>query len=391
MSECITINVGGKLFMTSRDTLTRISDSYFSACINSSMSHSVDAHGNLFIDRDPKYFRQILSYMRSPEYGIVLPTDPIDKRNMLIELNYYSLISPSYVHKHIYRFSESDLYIDDKLVYNLPFTFSMYGLCGRKHADNAEIYVCGGRSSNRHNSTTFKLVGSHDIGNASMTLKYDYKYIPLPNMNTGMYSARSIIYENTLATFGNTLNNISCETLNLNTNNKWNICKFPELKSGDPTPIVFNDKVYVFCYDSRLYTTDNFDTWSLDTTYENNRVNMAVTEYSGCICLLGGRPVNSNDNGSNICIKIDIRQKNTISMANLNVRRIRGTAYVYNDNLYIDGGYTVSESSPSLVAAHLKGHGIAGDKQICSIEQYEPRMNVWFISGNSPAFGTCVI
>lgn len=63
----IKLNVGGKRFVTSRQTLTWIPDSFFQSLLSGRIPSLKDEDGAIFIDRDPDLFKPILNYMRSRE------------------------------------------------------------------------------------------------------------------------------------------------------------------------------------------------------------------------------------------------------------------------------------------------------------------------------------
>ncbi|XP_028656150.1 BTB/POZ domain-containing protein KCTD21-like isoform X3 [Erpetoichthys calabaricus] len=52
MSELVTLNVGGKLYTTSRATLACYPDSMLGAMFSGKLPSSKDSQGNCFIDRD---------------------------------------------------------------------------------------------------------------------------------------------------------------------------------------------------------------------------------------------------------------------------------------------------------------------------------------------------
>jgi hypothetical protein len=60
----ITLNVGGEIIMTHRETLTQISDSKLAAIVSSNESVSVDASGHIFLDLNPELFRHLLDQLR---------------------------------------------------------------------------------------------------------------------------------------------------------------------------------------------------------------------------------------------------------------------------------------------------------------------------------------
>ncbi|KAM9033432.1 SH3KBP1-binding protein 1-like isoform 2-T2 [Sarcophilus harrisii] len=65
--EVIHLNVGGKRFSTSRQTLTWIPDSFFSSLLSGRISTLKDETGAIFIDRDPTIFAPILNFLRTKE------------------------------------------------------------------------------------------------------------------------------------------------------------------------------------------------------------------------------------------------------------------------------------------------------------------------------------
>jgi hypothetical protein len=69
-ADIINLNVGGQRFSTSRQTLTWIPDSFFTAMLNGLISTNRDEQGYIFIDRDPKLFSIILNYLRTKELDI---------------------------------------------------------------------------------------------------------------------------------------------------------------------------------------------------------------------------------------------------------------------------------------------------------------------------------
>ena len=57
------LNVGGKLFMTTKDTLRR--GSFFDSILNGNFDNRVDEKGYILIDRDPDAFEIILRFLRT--------------------------------------------------------------------------------------------------------------------------------------------------------------------------------------------------------------------------------------------------------------------------------------------------------------------------------------
>ncbi|XP_062840715.1 BTB/POZ domain-containing protein KCTD11 [Anolis carolinensis] len=60
----VTLNVGGKLYSTTLETLTRFPDSMLGAMFRGPQPALTDSRGNYFIDRDGKAFRHVLNFLR---------------------------------------------------------------------------------------------------------------------------------------------------------------------------------------------------------------------------------------------------------------------------------------------------------------------------------------
>lgn len=65
LREPVSLNVGGELYTTTLDTLTRCRDSMLGAMFSGQIPPLRDRRGYVFIDRDGKVFRHILNYLRS--------------------------------------------------------------------------------------------------------------------------------------------------------------------------------------------------------------------------------------------------------------------------------------------------------------------------------------
>ncbi|XP_060041926.1 SH3KBP1-binding protein 1 isoform X2 [Erinaceus europaeus] len=85
--EVIHLNVGGKRFSTSRQTLTWIPDSFFSSLLSGRISTLKDETGAIFIDRDPTVFAPILNFLRTKE----LDSRGVHGSSLLHEAQFYGL------------------------------------------------------------------------------------------------------------------------------------------------------------------------------------------------------------------------------------------------------------------------------------------------------------
>uniref|UniRef100_A0ACB8FFC5 SH3KBP1-binding protein 1 n=1 Tax=Sphaerodactylus townsendi TaxID=933632 RepID=A0ACB8FFC5_9SAUR len=68
--ELVQLNVGGRRFSTSRQTLTWAPDSFFSSLLSGRISTLKDETGAIFIDRDPDIFAPILNFLRTKELDL---------------------------------------------------------------------------------------------------------------------------------------------------------------------------------------------------------------------------------------------------------------------------------------------------------------------------------
>uniref|UniRef100_U5EQL8 Putative seta binding protein sb1 n=1 Tax=Corethrella appendiculata TaxID=1370023 RepID=U5EQL8_9DIPT len=87
--DIVNLNVGGKKFSTSRQTLTWIPDTFFTSLLSGRISSLRDENDAIFIDRDPNLFSIILNYLRTKDIDI----KSCDIRVLRHEAEYYN-ISP---------------------------------------------------------------------------------------------------------------------------------------------------------------------------------------------------------------------------------------------------------------------------------------------------------
>lgn len=65
--EVVKLNVGGRLFATTKETLCSINDTFFTSMLLGRITSSKDEDGAIFIDRDPEMFAIILNYLRTQQ------------------------------------------------------------------------------------------------------------------------------------------------------------------------------------------------------------------------------------------------------------------------------------------------------------------------------------
>ena len=111
-SEIVTLDVGGTLFKTTRTTLGQYPETSMLAAMFDPDSLRPpalrDDNGAYFIDRNPKAFAAILSYLRTGE--LFESYDGITMGEVLSEARYFGLqglvdkirsLSPGHQHKHV--------------------------------------------------------------------------------------------------------------------------------------------------------------------------------------------------------------------------------------------------------------------------------------------------
>ena len=92
--EKITLNVGGKYFTTSLQTLTAIKDTYFASMFGGRYPLEKSLDGSYFIDRDGTCFYYVLEYLRNGELDIKSMIEDGKTgllKCLLLEADYYNL------------------------------------------------------------------------------------------------------------------------------------------------------------------------------------------------------------------------------------------------------------------------------------------------------------
>ena len=85
----VKLNVGGKRFTTSLQTLTRDPNSMLAAMFSGRHEVETTEDGSFFIDRDGTYFRFILNYLRNGE--LILPEGATFLEELKAEATFYQL------------------------------------------------------------------------------------------------------------------------------------------------------------------------------------------------------------------------------------------------------------------------------------------------------------
>ncbi|PRP81208.1 K+ channel tetramerization domain-containing protein [Planoprotostelium fungivorum] len=93
VSQKITLDVGGKKYTTSKDTLMSIPNTYFTGLLGSGR-WKPEADGSYFIDRDRKLFHYVLQLLRTGEMSIETLNER-QKMDLKRELEYYLIPWPN--------------------------------------------------------------------------------------------------------------------------------------------------------------------------------------------------------------------------------------------------------------------------------------------------------
>ncbi|CAH8834760.1 unnamed protein product [Trichobilharzia szidati] len=87
--DIVHLNVGGRKFSTSRNTLLWNKNSFFSILLDGALPTMKDESGAIFIDRDPDMFSVILNYLRTNELNL----NGVDINSLKNEAQFYALDS----------------------------------------------------------------------------------------------------------------------------------------------------------------------------------------------------------------------------------------------------------------------------------------------------------
>ncbi|KAK3749967.1 hypothetical protein QZH41_000265 [Actinostola sp. cb2023] len=88
-SSTIKLNVGGQVFTTSLQTLTKDAGSMLHAMFSGRFDTKPAEDGSYFIDRDGTCFRYILNYLRTGK--LILPDDKLIRKEVLEEATFYQI------------------------------------------------------------------------------------------------------------------------------------------------------------------------------------------------------------------------------------------------------------------------------------------------------------
>ncbi|EFA76274.1 hypothetical protein PPL_10035 [Heterostelium album PN500] len=131
--DIIELNVGGKHFMTTLQTLTQYSDSFLGVMFSNRFQLSFDKKGRVFIDRDGDLFHHILSFLRSGSDNVGFTTKDSHFHLIINEFQYFGLLH------HLILSSSRPFY--QSITPPSKFSFSRVALL------SGHIYIFGLRNS----------------------------------------------------------------------------------------------------------------------------------------------------------------------------------------------------------------------------------------------------
>lgn len=87
--EIVKLNIGGKVYVTSRSTLLRIPNTFFSALLGGEIPSVKDEQNAYFIDREGRWFEPVLNFLRTD--NIIIP--PTMSRDAVMQVCFFQFCS----------------------------------------------------------------------------------------------------------------------------------------------------------------------------------------------------------------------------------------------------------------------------------------------------------
>ncbi|EFA83034.1 BTB/POZ domain-containing protein [Heterostelium album PN500] len=87
-SDWVTLNVGGRIFSTTRSTLLKDKDSMLAKMFGESWDSTRDINGNYLIDRSPEYFAPIINFLRC---GNLIIDDGVNVEGVYLEARFFNI------------------------------------------------------------------------------------------------------------------------------------------------------------------------------------------------------------------------------------------------------------------------------------------------------------
>lgn len=92
VQDIITLNVGGTIYTTRKNTLQSIHNSFLDILVSGRFKPPLDDNKYIFIDRDGPLFKHILNFIRDPSYiSTIHNLNTYEKQAVIGEANYYGI------------------------------------------------------------------------------------------------------------------------------------------------------------------------------------------------------------------------------------------------------------------------------------------------------------
>jgi len=138
-SNRILLDIGGSLFSTTTETLTKIPDSMIARMFSGRFPIHVNEDGRIFIDRDGSHFEYILNFLRDPERNAPKIKDKSTLEELKIECEYYGLVGAMFGNQD-FSIPEKLDWINNKTVKVQSFSSQLSGLPATNTIDPVQTY-----------------------------------------------------------------------------------------------------------------------------------------------------------------------------------------------------------------------------------------------------------
>ena len=108
----VKLDIGGAVFKTSLETLTRNSESMLARMFSGRFTMQAQDDGSFFIDRDPTHFGYILNFLRTGE--VIIPDDRVAREQLLLEVDFFNVLPMLDKLKELTEFAGSTLMKEDE-------------------------------------------------------------------------------------------------------------------------------------------------------------------------------------------------------------------------------------------------------------------------------------